>query len=101
MEWKWLQIQTRKLELTLSPSHSCYLLLTSLTNSLTLCTVLLSCRCVEKFIYLIVPWVGSMLVFGPGPVLEKKMATHSSILAWRIPRTGGAWWVAVYGVAQS
>ena len=29
------------------------------------------------------------------------MATHSSILAWRIPGTGEAWWVAVYGVAQS
>ena len=29
------------------------------------------------------------------------MATHSSILAWRIPGTGGAWWAAVYGVAQS
>ena len=33
--------------------------------------------------------------------LEKEMATHSSVLAWRIPRTGGAWWAAVYGVAQS
>ena len=32
--------------------------------------------------------------------LEKEMATHSSILAWRIPRTG-AWWADVYGVAQS
>ena len=29
------------------------------------------------------------------------MATHSSVLAWRIPRTGGAWWAAVYGVTQS
>jgi len=29
------------------------------------------------------------------------MATHSSVLAWRIPGDGGAWWVAVYGVAQS
>ena len=28
------------------------------------------------------------------------MATHSSVLAWRIP-DGGAWWAAVYGVAQS
>ena len=28
------------------------------------------------------------------------MATHSSVLAWRIPGTG-AWWSAVYGVAQS
>ena len=24
--------------------------------------------------------------------LEKGMAIHSSILAWRIPWTGGAWW---------
>ena len=32
--------------------------------------------------------------------LEKEMATHSSVLAWRIPE-GGAWWAAVYGVAQS
>ena len=29
------------------------------------------------------------------------MATHSSVLAWRIPGTRGAWWAAVYGVAQS
>ena len=33
--------------------------------------------------------------------LQKEMATHSSVLAWRIPGTGGAWWAAVYGVAQS
>ena len=33
--------------------------------------------------------------------LEKEMATHSSVLGWRIPGTGGAWWAAVYGVAQS
>ena len=33
--------------------------------------------------------------------LEKAMATHSSVLSWRIPGTGGAWWAAVYGVAQS
>ena len=32
--------------------------------------------------------------------LEKAMATHSSVLAWRIPGTG-AWWAALYGVAQS
>ena len=29
------------------------------------------------------------------------MATHSSVLAWRIPGMGEAWWAAVYGVAQS
>ena len=33
--------------------------------------------------------------------LEKEMATHSSVLAWRFPGTGGAWRAAVYGVAQS
>ena len=33
--------------------------------------------------------------------LEKEMATHSSVLAWRIPGTGWASWAAVSGVAQS
>ena len=33
--------------------------------------------------------------------LEKEMATHSSVLAWRIPGTGEPGWAAVYGVAQS
>ena len=33
--------------------------------------------------------------------LEKGMATHSSILAWRIPWTIGAWWATVHGVAKS
>ena len=32
--------------------------------------------------------------------LEKEMATHSSVLAWRILGMG-AWWAAIYGVAQS
>ena len=31
---------------------------------------------------------------------EKGMATHSSILAWRIPMDRGAWWAAVHGVAR-
>ena len=26
---------------------------------------------------------------------------YSSVLVWRIPGTGGAWWATVYGVAQS
>ena len=30
--------------------------------------------------------------------LEKEMATHSSILAQRIPMHGGAWWATVHGV---
>ena len=33
--------------------------------------------------------------------LEKEMAKHSSVLARRIPGTGGAWWAAIYGVTQS
>ena len=33
--------------------------------------------------------------------LEKEMATHSSVLAWRIPGTGEPWWATVYGVTQS
>ena len=33
--------------------------------------------------------------------LEEGMATHSSILAWRIPVDRGAWQAAVHGVAKS
>ena len=33
--------------------------------------------------------------------LEKGMATHSSILAWRIPLDRGAWWAIVHGVTES
>ena len=28
------------------------------------------------------------------------MATHSSILAWRMPMDRGAWWAAVHGVTK-
>ena len=33
--------------------------------------------------------------------LEKGRATHSSILAWRIPKDRGAWRATVHGVATS
>ena len=33
--------------------------------------------------------------------LEEGMATHSSILAWRIPMARGAWWATVHRVAES
>ena len=29
------------------------------------------------------------------------MATHCSILAWRIPMDRGAWWATVHGVTKS
>ena len=33
--------------------------------------------------------------------LEEGMATHSSILAWRIPVDRGAWWATVHGVGSA
>ena len=33
--------------------------------------------------------------------LEEDMATHSSILAWRIPTDRGAWQATVHGVTKS
>ena len=33
--------------------------------------------------------------------LQKEMATHSSILAWKITWIEGAWWVTVHGVTES
>ena len=33
--------------------------------------------------------------------LEEETATHSSILAWRIPWTEKPWWAIVHGVAKS
>ena len=32
--------------------------------------------------------------------LEEDMAAHSSILAWEIPQTEGAWWATVPRVEQ-
>ena len=42
-------------------------------------------------------WVQSL---GWGDPLEKEMATHSSILAWRIPRTEGTWQAIVHRVTK-
>ena len=38
---------------------------------------------------------------GGGDPLEKGMATHCSILAWRIPMDSGAWRAAVQGITKS
>ena len=43
-------------------------------------------------------WVRSLDQEDP---LEKEMATHSSILAWRISMDRGAWRAMVHGVAKS
>ena len=40
-------------------------------------------------------WVQSL---GQEDPLDKGMATHSSILAWRIPMDTGAWWATVCGL---
>ena len=41
------------------------------------------------------------LIPGLGWPLEEGMATHSSILAWRIPMDKGAWQATVYRVANN
>ena len=43
-------------------------------------------------------WVQSL---GWEDPLEEGMATHSSILAWRIPMNRGAWWATGHGVAKN
>ena len=43
-------------------------------------------------------WVQSL---GWEDALEEDIATHSSILAWRIPMDRGAWQSTVHGVAKS
>ena len=32
--------------------------------------------------------------------LEEEMATHASVLAWRIPMDRGAWWAILHRVAK-
>ena len=43
-------------------------------------------------------WVRSL---GGEDPLEEGMATHASILAWRIPMDRGAWWATVHGAIKS
>ena len=35
-------------------------------------------------------------ILGLGDPLEEDMATHSSILAWKIPMDRGVWWAIVH-----
>ena len=41
------------------------------------------------------------LILGSGRSPGEGMATHSSILAWRIPMDIGAWWPTVHGVTEN
>ena len=43
-------------------------------------------------------WV---LTLGWEDPLEKGMATHAGILAWRIPMGRGGWWATVHEVTKS
>ena len=43
-------------------------------------------------------WVQSL---GWEDTLKEGIATHFSILAWRIPMDRGAWWATVHGVTKS
>ena len=43
-------------------------------------------------------WVQSL---GWEDHVEEAMATHSNILAWRLPMDRGAWWATVHRVAKS
>ena len=42
-------------------------------------------------------WVQSL---GREDPLEEGMATHSSILAWRMPMDSGAWWATIHRVME-
>ena len=42
----------------------------------------------------------SGLSIGQEDALEKKVATHSSVLAWRILWTNRTWWATVHGVTK-
>ena len=46
-------------------------------------------------------WKTWVLSLGWEEPLEEDMATHSSILAWRIPMDRGAWQATVHGVTES
>ena len=43
-------------------------------------------------------WVRSL---GWEDPLEEGMATHSSMLAWKIPMDSGAWWAIVHRVTKN
>ena len=59
------------------------------------------CVCVCVCVYLPAMWETWVQSLGWEDPLEEGMATHSSILTWRIPMDRGAWWATVHEVAKS
>ena len=68
--------------------------------------------CYSIFQLFILVWIYHILYFpggsdgkesacSAGGLLEKEMATHSSILAWIIPMGRGVWWATVHEIAKS
>ena len=58
----------------------------------------LMAQCVKNLPAMQETWVRSL---GWQDPLEEGVATHSSILAWRLPMDRGAWRATVHGVAKS
>ena len=46
------------------------------------------------------PPIGEVQPLGWEDTLEEGIATHSSVLAWKIHTDGGAWWATVHGVTK-
>ena len=46
-------------------------------------------------------WETQVRPLGEEDPLEEGMATHSNILAWRIPMDREAWWATVHGVTKN
>ena len=45
-------------------------------------------------------WETRVQSLGQEDLLEKEMATHSSILAWKNPMDGGTWQATAHGLAE-
>ena len=46
-------------------------------------------------------WETGVQSLGGEDPLEEGMASHCTILVWRIPMGRGSWWAIVHGVAKS
>ena len=74
-----------------------YLCFQYLSTFTLMCSVLGSCICFSEKIHIL----DKILYLHMCVLLEEGMATHSSILTWRIPIDRGTWWVTAHGVTKS